>query len=254
MQPQDLLQTKGHCRGPPCQLPARGPVIEREQGTPAHPHTSTPTPTGLAVHSGALWELRSQADVCSQRPPAPAALSPVTLLCVQGQPWRSSVLLHSALGEWVDEAQAGPGCSLQGGALPAQERQQVHSSGDGRAGSGCPAWASVTASVGTGGVVGGMMVGGWWARWWWWRFAWGHVRHMASMTEMVQMSQVAPARDPRLGPPDPLGAGGFFPCQVPPVWSTSRRPAAATAVERPPQCLAIKPTRVALQEVQHLGS
>ena len=76
----------------------------------------------------------------------------------------------------------------------AWEYQQVHSSGDGREGSGCPARASMAASVGTSGVVGSMMVG---------MVVGevlvvvevrvGHVRHMASMMEMVQVSQVAPA-------------------------------------------------------------
>lgn len=97
----------------------------------------------------------------------------------------------------------------------AQERRQVHSSGDGRAGSGCPAWASVTASVGTGGVVGGMMVGVVMGEVVVAEVRMGHVRHMASMTEMVQVSQVAPARDPRLGPPDPVSpCGGAVPFHV----------------------------------------
>ena len=70
--------------------------------------------------------------------------------------------------------------------------QEVHSSGDGRAGRGCPTWASVAASVGTGDVVGGVMVGmvvGEVVV----EVRMGRVRHVASVTEMVQVSQVAPA-------------------------------------------------------------
>ena len=72
----------------------------------------------------------------------------------------------------------------------AWEYQQVHSSGDGREGSGCPARASMAASVGTSGVVGGMVVGEVLVVV---EVRVGHVRHMASMIEMVQVSQVAPA-------------------------------------------------------------
>ena len=74
--------------------------------------------------------------------------------------------------------------------------REVHSSGDGGAGSSCPAWASVAASVGTGDVVGGVMVGmvvGMVVGEVVVEVRMGRVRHMASVTEMVQVSQVAPA-------------------------------------------------------------